>query len=98
MHQGGKRLLAWAGAIAVALMLLPAAASADSQTFNANFFTPATGRNTSLMLHGTPTLRARAPSVCWRWCGRQAPPARRRPRRPQISRAPAASARSGWAR
>lgn len=46
------------GAIVCAIMVaaIPLAAVADSQTFNAIFFRPATGRNPYLMLHGTQTL------------------------------------------
>ena len=39
-----------------ALIVVTSQAQAASSTFNALFFYPATGRNTSLMLHGTETL------------------------------------------
>lgn len=43
-------------AAAASLILLAAPVRADTQTFNALFFKPATGRNPYLMLHGIDTL------------------------------------------
>ncbi len=54
MRDMQKRL--WALVAAAVVSAIPAAAGADSPTFNAIFFHPATGRNTYLMLQGTETL------------------------------------------
>ena len=43
-------------AVVVSLLSVPSVVRADSQTFNVLFFTPATGRNTYLMLQDTRTL------------------------------------------